>query len=103
MEQQLSTTEENTIQINSESVRYELRTSQKIYLPFKRLIAIIGSIIGIIVCTVFIWWWVLPINLIVTKGHPLFNRHRIGKNGKPFICFKFRTMKLDTDPHLSST
>ncbi len=103
MEQQLSTTEENVIQVNSESARYELRTSQKIYLPFKRLIAIIGSIIGIIVCTALIWWWVLPINLIVTKGHPFFNRHRIGKNGKPFICFKFRTMKLDTDPHLSST
>lgn len=82
---------------------YQLRTSQKIYLPFKRLIAIIGSILGILACTAVLWWWVLPINLIVTKGHPFFNRHRIGKNGKPFICFKFRTMKLDTDPHLSST
>lgn len=103
MEQQLPTTEESTIQINSESTRYELRTSQKIYLPFKRLISIIGSILGIIFCTALIWWWVLPINLIVTKGHPFFNRHRIGKNGRPFIVFKFRTMKLDTNPHLAST
>ncbi len=103
MEQQLSTIEENATQANTEGSHYELRTSQKIYLPFKRVIAIIGSVIGIIVCTTLIWWWVLPINVIVTKGHPFFNRHRIGKNGKPFICFKFRTMRLDTDPHLSST
>ncbi len=79
-----------------------MRTSQKIYLPFKRLIGILGSIIGIIVCFALLWWWVLPVNAIVTKGHPFFNRHRIGRNGKAFICLKFRTMKLDADPHMSS-
>ncbi len=79
-----------------------MKTSQKIYLPFKRLIGIIGSLIGIIFCTVLLWWWVLPINAIVTKGHPFFARHRIGKNGKPFICFKFRSMKNNVDPHMSS-
>lgn len=79
-----------------------MRTSQKIYLPFKRLIGIFGSIIGIIVCFVFLWWWVIPVNAIVTKGHPFFNRHRIGKDGKAFVMFKFRTMTNDTDPHMSS-
>ena len=82
---------------------YKLKTHQKIYLPFKRLIAIFGSIMGIIVCTALLWWWVLPINAIVTKGHPFFNRHRIGKDGKAFVIFKFRTMKNNTDPHMSST
>ena len=87
----------------SVSAQYKLKTSQKIYLPFKRLIGIFGSIVGIIVCFVLLWWWVIPVNTIVTKGHPFFNRHRIGKNGKAFVCFKLRSMKLDTDPHLSST
>ena len=82
---------------------YQLRTSQKIYLPFKRIIGVFGSILGIVVCLVLLWWWAIPVNAIATNGHPFFNRHRIGKNGKPFVCFKFRTMKLDTDPHLSST
>ena len=95
--------EETTEMSQENSTPYTLRTSQKIYLPFKRLISIFGSILGIIFCTVLIWWWVLPISLIVTKGHPFFNRHRIGKNGKAFIVFKFRTMRLDTDPHMSST
>ena len=79
-----------------------MKTSQKIYLPFKRLIGIIGSFVGIIVCFVFLWWWVIPVNAIVTKGHPFFARHRIGKNGKPFRCLKFRSMKLDADPHMTS-
>lgn len=79
-----------------------MKTHQKIYLPFKRLIGIFGSLIGIIVCFVLLWWWVIPVNAIVTKGHPFFARHRIGKNGKAFRCFKFRSMRNDTDPHMSS-
>lgn len=79
-----------------------MKRSQKIYLPFKRLIGFLGSIIGIIVCTALLWWWVIPVNAIVTKGHPFFSRHRIGKDGKPFILFKFRSMKNEANPHMSS-
>ena len=79
-----------------------MRTSQKIYLPFKRLIGLFGSIIGIIFCLALLWWWIIPINAIVTKGHPFFARHRIGKNGKAFRCLKFRSMKNDADPHMTS-
>ena len=79
-----------------------MKTHQKIYLPFKRLIGIVGSILGIIVCFVFLWWWVIPVNAIVTKGHPFFARHRIGKNGKAFRCLKFRSMRVTADPHMTS-
>ena len=79
-----------------------MRKSQKIYLPFKRLIGIFGSFLGILFCGALLWWWVIPINAIVTKGHPFFARHRIGKNGKPFRCLKFRSMKNDADPHMTS-
>ena len=78
-----------------------MKTSQKIYLPFKRLIGIVGSFVGIIVCFVLLWWWVIPVNAIVTKGHPFFARHRIGKSGKPFRCLKFRSMRNDADPHMT--
>lgn len=101
MKQQATTIDTTQPQVTH--APYQLRTSQKIYLPFKRIISIFGSILGILFCTALIWWWVIPVNAIVTKGHPFFNRHRIGKNGKAFICLKLRTMKLDTDPHLSST
>lgn len=79
-----------------------MKTSQKIYLPFKRLIALFGSILGIIVCFALLWWWVIPVNAIVTKGHPFFARHRIGQNGKAFRCIKFRSMRNDADPHMTS-
>lgn len=79
-----------------------MKKSQKFYLPFKRLIGIFGSFIGIIVCFIFLWWWVIPVNAIVTKGHPFFARHRIGQNGKAFRCLKFRSMRNDADPHMTS-
>ena len=78
-----------------------MRTSQKIYLPFKRLIGIFGSIIGIIVCFAFLWWWVIPVNAIVTKGHPFFLQERYGKHKKVFKIIKFRSMKMDANPNLA--
>lgn len=78
-----------------------MKTRQKIYLPFKRLIGLIGSLIGIIFCICLIWWWVLPINAIVTKGHPFFTQERYGKNEKVFKIIKFRSMKINANPNLS--
>ena len=78
-----------------------MKLHQKIYLPFKRLIGLIGSLIGIVFCFALLWWWVLPINAIVTKGHPFFVHGRYGKNQKVFKMIKFRSMKLDADPNLA--
>ena len=33
-----------------------------------------------------------------SKGPAIFKQERAGKNGKPFIFYKFRTMKMDADP-----
>ena len=78
-----------------------MRTSQKVYLPFKRLIGIFGSFVGIIVCFVFLWWWIIPVNAIVTNGHPFFVQERYGKRKKVFKMIKFRSMKLSVNPNLA--
>jgi len=78
-----------------------MKTSQKIYLPFKRLIGIIGSLIGIIVCFSLLWWWLIPVNAIVTKGNPFFVQERYGKHKKVFKLIKFRSMKMDANPNLA--
>lgn len=78
-----------------------MKTHQKIYLPFKRLIGFFGSLVGIIVCFALLWWWVIPVNAIVTKGHPFFIQERYGKNKKVFKMIKFRSMKLEADPNLA--
>lgn len=79
-----------------------MKKHQKLYLVLKRLIAILGSLVGILVCFSLFWWWIFIINLIVTKGHPVFCHIRTGKNGKTFKLFKFRSMRLDVDPELTS-
>ena len=79
-----------------------MSTSQKFYLPIKRLIDILGSIAGIIVCFAFLWWWVFIINVFVTRGHPFFKSNRVGRNGKSFDCLKFRSMKNNADPNMTS-
>lgn len=33
-----------------------------------------------------------------SKGPAVFKQERAGKDGKPFVFYKFRTMKLDADP-----
>ena len=78
-----------------------MRKSQLAYLPLKRLIGIVGSIVGIIVCFVLLWWWVIPINAIVTKGHPFFVQERYGKHKKVFKMIKFRSMKMSADSNLA--
>lgn len=75
---------------------------QKFYSIFKRVISIVGSIIGIVFCAALLWWWIFLINLFVTKGHPFFYHKRVGKNGKVFNLFKFRSMKSEVNPNLTS-
>ena len=79
-----------------------MKTRQKLYAPLKRIIGLVGALCGILVCFVFVWWWVIPVNAIITKGHPFFAGHRTGKDGKRFRCLKFRSMRLDADPHMTS-
>ena len=87
---------------NAHRLDYHFPTlRQRIYFPFKRLFDIILSLLGIILCAVFIWWWVLLINAFVTKGHPFFTQKRLGKFGKVFTILKFRSMKNDSNPYLS--
>lgn len=75
---------------------YKFTSRQKIYLPFKRVFDIVGSIFGILFSFAFLWWWITIVNIFVTKGHPFFAPKRLGKNKKIFKMFKFRTMKYDT-------
>ena len=72
-----------------------LSTRQKIYLPFKRLLDIICSLLAIIVF--FPLYIILAILVKCTsKGPVFFKQKRIGKNKKTFNILKFRTMRIDT-------
>jgi len=58
----------------------------------KRLFDIVLSVVGI-----FLTWWLMLLAWIIasveTKSNGLFMQERIGKEGKPFLVFKIKTMK----------
>lgn len=59
----------------------------------KRTFDVVVSLFAIIFLTVIPVLIVVPIIIKLTsKGPAMFNQTRIGKNGKPFVMYKFRTM-----------
>ena len=61
---------------------------------FKRLMDIIISMLGLVVLAPFFPLMALLIKLD-SKGPAFFRQSRMGKDGKPFICYKLRTMYLN--------
>jgi len=73
---------------------YRLNFHQKIYRSFKAFCDFLIGLIGIIIC-------ILPFIIIAiaikcdSKGPVFFKQPRIGKKGKLFYCYKFRSMSID--------
>ena len=67
----------------------------------KRLFDIVLSLSAIVLLVpVFV---VISIAIKLSgKGPAIFRQERAGKNGKPFIFYKFRTMRVDVEPFGSS-
>lgn len=62
----------------------------------KRLIDIIGSVIGLII-TGIVMIFVAPVLKIESKGPIFFKQKRVGKNGRYFYIYKFRSMYTDAE------
>ncbi len=72
----------------------------KITLFFKRIVDIIGSLVGIILL-IPLTLVVALINLISRENGPIFySQERIGKNGKHFKMYKFRSMVVNAEEKL---
>ena len=67
------------------------------YRFFKRLLDLVLVIVAILLAA-------LPMIAIIvlikrdSKGAAVFKQQRTGKNAKPFLLYKFRTMRTDVDP-----
>lgn len=71
-----------------------------VYKITKRITDILGAIIGIIV-TIPLAVIVFILNLITKDKGPIFYvQNRIGKNGKAFKMYKFRSMELGAEERL---
>jgi exopolysaccharide biosynthesis polyprenyl glycosylphosphotransferase len=72
-------------------LKYATTPQSQSNLLIKRAIDIIGALIGMGI-TFVVSIFLVPIILIDSKGPVIFKQTRIGKNGRPFILYKFRSM-----------
>ena len=77
---------------------------KKGYLVAKRLIDIIGSIVGVILTIPFIFIVGIAIKLEAKslKAKVFFTQERVGKDGKLFKMIKFRSMQEDAEEQLKN-
>lgn len=69
------------------------------YPELKRLLDIVLSLF-LMVLFLPVWIFV-PLAILLDSGQPIFYRHkRVGKNGRQFWLYKFRTMIQDADEYL---
>lgn len=62
----------------------------------KRIIDILGSIVGIII-TAVVTVFLAPVLLIESRGPLIFKQKRVGRNGRYFYMYKFRSMYKDAE------
>lgn len=74
--------------------------SKYIYHFFKRLLDIIGSVIGLVILFPIFVIVAVVIKIEEKKSPVFFSQTRVGKNGKEFKMYKFRSMSVDAENKL---
>lgn len=74
--------------------------TKKVYWFFKRIADIICSFSGIILLSPIMLITAIAIIIDDPKGSPVFSQERIGRNGKKFKMYKFRSMIVDAEDKL---
>jgi len=70
--------------------------TSRIYEVIKRLLDIISGLIGLVVLAVL--YPLIALSILMDDGSPiLYSQMRVGKNGKPYKIYKFRTMRKDAE------
>ncbi len=68
-----------------------------LYAVSKRILDLTASLLALILAAPLLLLLIVLIR-IDSKGPAIFKQERAGKNGKPFVFYKFRTMKTDANP-----
>lgn len=77
-----------------------INNGSQLYHFIKRLIDIIGSLVGIFITLPFIIIFSVIYQFGENKGPMFFKQERIGKNGKKINVYKFRSMVIDAEQKL---
>lgn len=73
-----------------------IKTATIYQMFMKRLLDIAGSIVGL-VATAILFLFLAPVIYIQSPGPIFFSQMRVGKNGRRFRIYKFRTMYMDAE------
>lgn len=76
--------------------------NQKLYLFLKRCMDIVGALLGLIILSFLFVGIALAIKVEDPKGPVFFKQKRVGKDGKEFNMYKFRSMVTDAEQKLES-
>lgn len=70
----------------------------QVNLVLKRLMDLLIALTAL--CIIAPFWLIIAIFIKCDSSGPVFYIHtRVGRNGREFKCFKFRTMRTDADPN----
>lgn len=83
-------------------LKQELINKKHVYAVFRRSRDIFFSLLAIIVLSPLMLLTALLIVLDDPHGGPIFSQYRIGKNGRKFKLYKFRSMVVHAEDHLES-
>ncbi|MGN1114828.1 MAG: sugar transferase [Oscillospiraceae bacterium] len=87
---------ENYDYLNDE---YDISLQKKpIYEAVKRVFDIVASALALIILSPVFLITIIAI-VIDDPGNPFFSQERVGKNGKKFKIYKFRSMRTDAEEH----
>lgn len=87
----------NELAIGSLFLRAEDIERKYVYKFLKRLIDILGSSLGLLILSPLFLMVAIAIKKEDKKGTVIFSQVRVGKNGKEFKMYKFRSMCVDAE------
>lgn len=73
---------------------------KKLFLIFKRILDIVGSLIGLILSIPIFTFLAIAMKITEPKAPFIFSQIRVGKNNKKFTIYKIRSMNIDAEAKL---
>lgn len=78
----------------------EVCSSHRLYRIVKRSADVVCALLGLLVLSPVILAFLLAIYVEDPNGSPVFRQERIGRDGKPFMFYKMRSMCVDAEAKL---
>jgi len=91
---------DESFNLSNEDIMIEVEETGILYKILKRSLDIIGSVSGLLILSVLLVVVIILIKIEDPKGPIFFSQKRIGKNGKEFKMYKFRSMVTDAEKKL---